>query len=118
MRCSHCSMPVKPIVSFDIDGTLGDYHGHFANFAQGYLGRSLPRDFPGGDFSEYLRIDKGTYRQIKLAYRQGGMKRTMPAYNRMGHIVQLAKEWGCEVWLMTTRPYLRLDNVDPDTRFW
>ena len=25
---------------------------------------------------------------------------------------------GAELWLTTTRPYLRLDNVDPDTRFW
>lgn len=28
------------------------------------------------------------------------------------------KELGCEVWVATTRPYLRLDNVDPDTREW
>jgi hypothetical protein len=25
---------------------------------------------------------------------------------------------GAELWLTTTRPYLRLDNVDPDTRWW
>jgi hypothetical protein len=33
-------------------------------------------------------------------------------------LTQHIREAGAEVWLCTTRPYLRLDNVDPDTREW
>jgi hypothetical protein len=36
--CTRCSSVVKPLVAVDIDGTLGDYHTHFLNFAREYLG--------------------------------------------------------------------------------
>jgi hypothetical protein len=105
-------------VSFDIDGTLGEYHLHFTRFAEGFLGRPLPQGYHGGEFSDFLQLDKQTYRLIKLAYRQGGMKRSMPPYFGMIDLVQEARKRDCEIWLNTTRPYLRLDNIDPDTRFW
>jgi hypothetical protein len=131
MLCSHCSREVKPVVAIDIDGTLGNYHLHFLDFACRYLGwggleklqltahyvhYNGTRKF-GEWFCEMLGVDMTTFRQIKLAYRQGGMKRTMPVDpEARAMIVQLRER--AEVWLTTTRPYLRLDNVDPDTRFW
>jgi len=42
----------------------------------------------------------------------------MPVYNGASTLVQAVMEAGAEVWLTTTRPYLRLDNIDPDTRVW
>src|SRR4051812_4114759 len=111
MRCSECSREVQPVVAIDIDGTLADYHWHFTEFAEKYLGRKLSFDYDGAtEFSEYLGIDKATYREIKLAYRQGGLKRWMPPFKGASTFVRLVKEMGNEVWLTTTRPYLRLDN--------
>lgn len=119
MRCSNCSRTIRPVAVVDIDGTLGDYHGHFVRFAEAYLGQRLPHEY-GGDveLSDYLGLDKVTYRQIKLAYRQGGMKRSMPVYPGAVWFMRELNNRGFEVWIATTRPYLRLDNVDPDTREW
>lgn len=75
--------PNAPVVALDIDGTLGDYHGHFIRFAEQYIGRKLPDPYEitnGIPLHKYLHISKATYRQVKLAYRQGGMKRSMPVY--------------------------------------
>ena len=83
MLCTHCSRPVTPVVACDIDGTLGDYHAHFVNFAQQYLGRKLPlvENYQSNRrFAEYLGISLPEYRTIKLAYRQGGLKRSMPIF--------------------------------------
>lgn len=125
MLCSRCSAVVKPVVAVDIDGTLGDYHGHFLTFAQAYLGlRPVPMSRYGGAepfrdwFCREFGTDVTTFRQIKLAYRQGGMKRTMPPEPGCSVLIHGLKTCGAEVWLTTTRPYLRLDNIDPDTRFW
>lgn len=120
MRCSACSAPVKPIVSLDIDGTLGDYHGHFQSFAQNYLGRPVRQDRYDYTcpYPEWLGLDKTTYREVKLAYRQGGLKRSMPAFTGASWLTQGLSARGAEVWIATTRPYLRLDNIDPDTRHW
>jgi hypothetical protein len=46
------------------------------------------------------------------------MKRTMPIYDGAWHATDAVRHAGAELWLTTTRPYMRLDNVDPDTRFW
>jgi hypothetical protein len=121
MKCTTCSREIKPIVAFDIDGTLGDYHGHFALFAEQYLQRRLPRVTNWSsdqEFSEFLEIEKEEYRRIKLAYRQGGLKRSMPLYQGMIDRVQQARADGCEVWLTTTRPWMSHNNLHPDTRFW
>jgi len=121
MLCTHCSAPVRPIVACDIDGTLGDYHGHFVMFASHYLARRLKaaENYRSNKkFAEYLGISLPEYRTIKLAYRQGGMKRSMPIFQGSQVLVKTILEAGCELWLTTTRPYLRLDNIDPDTRFW
>jgi len=119
VKCSDCSEIVRPIVAIDIDGTLGDYHRHFLNFAEGYLDMKLPRDWDGvGDWEEHLGLTKEKYREVKLAYRQGGLKRTMPSFFGVESFTHTLKEHGAEIWITTTRPWLRLDNIDPDTREW
>lgn len=113
--------PLAPVVGLDIDGTLGDYYNHFRWFAELYLQRPVTLDWDFSDsaeFSEALNLPKDEYRQIKLAYRQGGMKRSLPAFGGMGDAVKTIREWGVQVWITTTRPWQRLDNIDPDTQFW
>lgn len=126
MLCSRCSELIRPIVALDIDGTLGDYHGHFLAFATDYLGWPPHEEMISYDGSEPFSawcqdayaISLDTYRQIKLAYRQGGMKRTMPAYSFGPTLARLVKNMDAELWITTTRPYLSLDNIVPDTVEW
>ena len=113
--------PFGPVMALDIDGTSGDYHGHFTKFVEGWVGRPMPdpTEFTGGvHFSKHLGISRRTYNTIKLAYRQGGLKRSMPAYEGIGEFTKHVRSKGVQVWICTTRPYLRLDNIDPDTRHW
>lgn len=123
MRCSDCSAIIKPIVALDIDGTLADYHGHFIKFLEAYLGgHRVMRTYRGETgFKEWVcknyAIDERTWRDVKLAYRQGGQKRSAPVYPYARVLSEKVADQA-EVWLTTTRPYLRLDAVDPDTRFW
>lgn len=124
MRCTVCSEDLSPVVAVDIDGTLGDYHGHFARFAAGYTNESSQilahwLEYDGSvPYNEWLGMSKDEYRAIKLAYRQGGMKRTMPVYDDVRGMFDMLRREGAEIWITTTRPYLRLDNIDPDTREW
>lgn len=111
----------KPVVSLDIDGTLGDYHSNFTRFARLYFDRDASAwsdPNPGLPMWEWMGIPQRTYQDAKLAYRQGGWKRWMPCYVGASDLTRWIREAGAEVWLCTTRPYLRLDNVDPDTREW
>lgn len=124
MRCSNCSEEVRPVVAIDIDGTLGNYHQAIVDFAQGWLGRfGLAEPYRGDEpyhawFTRTFEVDRTTFRAIKLAFRQGGMKRTMAAYLGARDLVGELGEAGAEVWLTTTRPHDRFDRVDPDTREW
>jgi len=137
MLCSRCSEVVRPIVAVDIDGTLGDYHSHFLDFAGEYLGCHIGSEFSGTffkamadesscfsetPFKDWFRtetlIEEATWKDLKLAYRQGARKRTMPVYPDAALLTDMIRSAGAELWLTTTRPYLRLDNVDPDTRVW
>lgn len=119
MECSKCSAHLSPIVAVDIDQTLGQYHAHFENFAEGYLGHTLPSEYDGSmPYYQYLGLDIEVYRGVKLAYRQGGLKRTMPLFDGATFFMSTVAEAGAEIWVTTTRPYLRLDNIDPDTREW
>lgn len=111
----------KPVVALDIDGTLGDYHSHFLRFAEAWIGREMPdpRDInPGIRLHKFMGVPLRTYRECKLAYRQGGLKRSMPCYPGASELTKRIRRLGAEVWICTTRPYLRLDNIDPDTREW
>lgn len=114
--------PLAPVVALDIDGTLADYHGHFLRFAQQYLQDehlepAWDAEFRG-EFSEALGLDKHIYRDIKLAYRQGGMKRSLPVHGPVSQMVRGIRKRGHQVWICTTRPWMRLDNIDKDTQFW
>lgn len=110
-----------PVIGIDIDGTLGDYHSWFISFAEMYTGRKLPDPAdinPGENFSRFLGLSKSLYRQIKLAYRQGGLKRGMPCYPGAGLLCSSLRGKGAEIWICTSRPFNQLGNVDPDTRHW
>lgn len=111
----------KPVVALDIDGTLADYHKHFLEFAANWFGKEMPDPSeinPGLRLHRFMRVRLADYRQCKLAFRQGGMKRWMPAYPGASELTQKIRRAAAEVWICTTRPYLRLDNIDPDTREW
>lgn len=121
--CTDCNRPVKPVVAWDIDGTMADYHGHLIEFVCRYYdldyGYELARSYNGSlGLAEHIGITKEQYRQAKLAYRQGGMKRTQPMFEDAATVVRLLRALGCETWVTTTRPYNRFDSTDPDTRHW
>jgi phosphoglycolate phosphatase-like HAD superfamily hydrolase len=127
MLCSKCAAPVRPVVAIDIDGTLAEYHSHLAEFAIQWLGfdtqRHLYHPYDGGcDYKTWFTMtfhtDITTFRSIKLAYRQGGQKRTQPLFNGAKELIHTVREAGAELWLTTTRPHDRFDRVDPDTREW
>lgn len=127
MLCSTCSRTVKPVVAVDIDGTLGDYHGHFLSFLEDYLGFTPP-DWPVDNYignvpfkdwtMETFRLTEAQWKDVKLAYRQGAQKRSMPILEWAQALTGIVRWEGAELWITTTRPYLRLDNIDPDTREW
>jgi hypothetical protein len=118
-----------PVVAIDLDGTSGDYHKHFVWFLNNiYYPSSTYRPIwtPNmfGEFSEALGMEKDAYRDGKLAYRQGGLKRCMPQFPadvEKGGIeqdVQYIRSLGVQVWVTTNRPWMRLDNIDKDTKYW
>lgn len=110
---------LRPVVALDIDGTLAMYHTWFLWFAGMYIGRPMPAGYDGSvPLHKFMGVSKTRYRQIKLAYRQGGLKRSMPVYPGARELAHSSRAAGAEVWVCTTRPYLRLDNIDPDTRHW
>jgi hypothetical protein len=123
MLCSNCSHVIRPVVAIDIDGTLGEYHQHFLDFAMAYLGyQQETSQYRGAEtykrwFCDRYGVPERTWHDIKLAYRQGAQKRTMPMFN-WSHYLTVNVQVFAELWLTTTRPYLRLDSIDPDTRFW
>lgn len=120
MLCSRCSSNLAPVVVFDIDGTLAQYHEPFTTFCDDYFATRLHHGWDGkGNFEDYLGLTRPQYRDAKLAYRQGGNKRWAPLYPGMRAMVMAAKEdLGADIWIATTRPWNRLDNVDPDTQEW
>lgn len=113
--------PDAPVVALDIDGTLGAYHAHFTRFCEEWTGQPMPsvtEPTGGVPFHKHLGISKATYRRVKLAYRQGGLKRSMPVYPGVRDLTVFIRSKGCQVWIATTRPYLSLDNIEPDTKHW
>lgn len=119
-----CSVPVKPIVAFDVDGTMSEYHYSLAKHAWNYHGVPHRSDWwdGSGNYEDWLGITQAQYREAKLAFRQGGYKRwvpPMPGLEVLCDVVRRLRNAGkVEVWITTTRPWNRLDSVDPDTRFW
>ena len=107
---------VKPVVGLDIDGTIGKYHDHFIAFAEAWGGKKIPRGYDGSvPFNKWCGMSKTMYRQCKLAFRQGGLKRSMPYYPGARDLTVGLRRAGAEVVICTTRPYLHLSNVEPDT---
>jgi len=105
-----------PVVALDIDGTLGPYHAHFTKFASEWVGRELPHTYDGSvPFNKWLGLSKPTYRRIKLAYRRGGLKRSMPAYEGAAEMTRLIRLRKARIVICTTRPFLSLDEVEADT---
>lgn len=119
---AHRVHPLAPVFALDLDGTMADYFEHFRWFASMYKQQELSTNWGytrQGDFDVALGLEKEEYRDIKLAYRQGGLKRSLPPIDLGVHdVVPALRKVGVQVWICTTRPWLRLDNVDPDTRFW
>lgn len=112
---------MKPVIALDIDGTLGDYHGHFLRFAEDWYGRPMPKPVdinPGMPLHKFMKTSKATYRQCKLAYRQGGLERSMPVYPNASRMTRNFRRAGAELWLCTTRPYLKMDTQSPNTIHW
>jgi hypothetical protein len=110
-----------PVVALDLDGTLGDYHAHFLWFAEQYFDMKFPEASqvnPGLRLWDFMGIPREEYRKCKLAYRQGGLKRWMPAYPGVAELSDTIHDWGMDLWVCTTRPFNRLDNIDPDTQEW
>jgi len=110
-----------PVIAIDIDGTIAPFHEHFLKFAEGWYGREMPSadDYMGDmPLCKFMGSSKATYRKCKLAYRQGGLKRSMPIYPEAPRMIAHLRKLGAEVWICTTRPYLSLDNIEPDTRHW
>lgn len=119
MLCSNCGAVLKPVVALDIDGTLGDYHTHLLDFMRDYFGREFSHRWDGeGNWEDFLGLNREQYRDAKLAFRQGGLKRTMPVFGGAVALTHALHQAGAEVWITTTRPWMRLDSVDPDTREW
>lgn len=125
--CSKCGESITKVVAIDIDGTISDYHRPLLNHVVAYY--NLPKSvldkepWDGkGNFEDWLGISQADYREAKLAYRQGGFKRWSPQMSGLGTLLstckQLKDQGLIEVWITTTRPWNRLDSVDPDTRFW
>jgi hypothetical protein len=126
--------PLAPVVGIDIDGTLGDYHKHFVWFLENiyWPGRKFPLSWhlsEDGEFSDALCLNKHNYRAAKLAYRMGGLKRCMPIFledanaNQKDTVIvrnqiQSIRSRGIQIWICTTRPWLSLTTVDPDTQYW
>ncbi len=122
MLCSRCTEPVAPVVALDIDGTLGDYHGHLLKFAANYFYdkpwlKHPSVNYDGStDLATFMGVSKEQYRAMKLAFRQGGMKRTLPVFPGAPEFTHQLRHRGIQIWICTTRPYNRLDNIDPDTQ--
>ncbi len=92
--------PLAPIVALDIDGTTGDYHSHLTRFAEQWTGRSIeynPSPDEKFNFCRILKMTKHNYRQMKIAYRAGGTKRSMPAMEGAADLTRQLRRWGLQV---------------------
>lgn len=113
---------MNPIFALDLDGTLFGYHRHFLAFANQYFG--LRVDAYSYDarlpLHKYLGVSKERYRRCKMAYRRGELKRSIPLldppYPNARTLTRTLRQWKCDVWLCTTRPYLAYQEVDDATR--
>jgi hypothetical protein len=106
----------SPIVALDYDGTLVAYHYHFTEFASQWVGRELPHGYDGSvPFFKHLGVSKDTYRRIKLAYRRGSLKRSVPAFGGAAELTRQVRLRKARVVICTTRPFLSMEDIEADT---
>jgi hypothetical protein len=109
----------RPVFGIDADGTLGEFHAHFFNFAAQYLGIPEPATYDGKvTMAEHLGVSKRTYREVKLHFRLSGLKRAMPVLSGARSLCVSLRMRGAEVIICTTRPFLKVDGIEQDTREW
>jgi hypothetical protein len=113
----------RPVIGLDIDGTIGKYHEHFLKFAEGWFGKThgewTNEPYNGSVLLyRWMGVSKTRYRQCKLAFRKGGLKRCMPVYEGAADFSRKVRKRGATLIICTTRPFLMLDNIDPDTTEW
>lgn len=122
MICSQCSSTVRWVVAVDIDGTMAQYHRGYRDFLELYDNHqpnTLPTRWHGlGEFRDVFGLTKQQHHDRKMAYRSGGFKRWMPKFDCAVTMMQDLKKLDLEVWVTTTRPWMRMDNVDNDTLEW
>ncbi len=111
----------EPWIGIDIDGTLGDYHRHFLMCAEMFLQRKMPDPTfinPLLPLHKHMGVSKRVYREIKMAYRQGRWKRSMPIFHYARQMTVDLRRAGGRIAICTTRPFNQLGEVDTDTRWW
>lgn len=107
---------LRPIVGVDIDGTIARYHEHFIRFFSAWHGQPMDIHYDGSvPLYKWCHTSKETYRRAKLAYRLGGLKRSMPIYDRAPETLREWRRAGALVAICTTRPFLSLEAVEKDT---
>jgi hypothetical protein len=110
----------RPVIGLDVDGTVGKYHEHFLQFASGYFGIEISLEPYDGSvpLAKWIGVSKERYRQCKMAFRKGGLKRCMPVFDGAENFAKTVRKTGAMLIICTTRPFNMLDNIDPDTREW
>lgn len=111
----------RPWFGIDIDGVFGRYHEHFLKCAEMFLQRPMPDPKfinPLLPLHKHMGVPKATYRQIKMAYRQGRWKRSMPVDPYAREMTVRLRRAGARISVCTTRPFNQLGEVDIDTRWW
>jgi hypothetical protein len=119
MKCTDCHREIRPVIGCDIDGTLAEYHLAITKFSCRYYNLPAPTfPYDGSEkFRDYLGLTETQHEAMKLAFRQGGNKRMLRPI--AGAVEFAQKMYGAaEFWVATTRPWQRLDNIDPDTQEW
>lgn len=71
-----------------------------------------------GSFYKQLGMGRTVYRECKLAYRMGGMKRSMPVFDNARELTRNVRQRGVRIVAATTRPYLHMSTIDTDTQHW
>lgn len=110
---------LRPVIGLDLDGTLAEYHQHFIWFAKMWAGQRIDPMYKGEvSMAKHCGMSKTRYRKCKLAYRQSGLKRDMPALGDVRALTRGLRQEGASIWICTTRPYLKVDGVEEDVRIW
>ena len=101
---------------------MAKYHRAYRDFLIQYDNRvpwETPTTWTGlGEFRDVFGLTQKEHHERKVAFRAGGFKRWMAKFDSAVTMMQDLQEQPCEVWVTTTRPWMRMDNVDTDTMEW